>query len=248
MEQGVLKLDIGPAHTVEQHIEPADRPGRRVIDLTAEAEIRRIATRLLDELATDDEHAARAASGIVNTHSWFGFEDANHEPDDIARGVEVASLFPRRFGEHVDEELVGRAEQIGELKVLIAEPVFAEVANEVPAGIVGDHPLVSLGAHEADVIEHMLQRFVGLAERPKRLVKNAAEGFRGHVESLHQILPTRSLRDEKSVVKIGILRIGELGVTHRHPCSTLRSTMRSFSASKTSEQRFRKSIPKMKSL
>src|SRR5881296_1797198 len=48
--------------------------------------------RLLDELAADDEHAARAAARVIHTHPRRGFEDAHHEPDDIAGCVEVAAL------------------------------------------------------------------------------------------------------------------------------------------------------------
>ena len=183
MQQGVLELDVGAGHAVEQHVELADGPGGGVVHLAAEAQVGGIATGLLDELAADDEHAAGAAGRIIDAQARPRLEDADHETDDVARGVEVAALLARRLGEHVDEELVGRAEQIGELEVLVAQAVAAEVADEVLAGVVGDDALVALHAHEADVVEHVLERFVALAKRAERLVEHAAVGL-GRVAEL----------------------------------------------------------------
>ena len=77
-----------------------------------------------------------------------GLEHADHEPNDVARRVEVAALLARRLGKHVDQELVGRAEQVGELEVLVAQTVAAEVADEVLAGIIRNDALVALHPHE----------------------------------------------------------------------------------------------------
>src|SRR5437870_3139866 len=82
---------------MEKHVQAADGPRGGVVDLAAEAEIGGVAARLLDELAADDEHAARAAARVVHTHPRRGLEDAHHEPDDIAGCVEVAALFARRL-------------------------------------------------------------------------------------------------------------------------------------------------------
>ena len=96
--------------------------------------------------------------GVVDAQARLGLEDADHEPDDVARRVEVAALLARRLGEHVDEELVGGAEQVGELEILVAQAVSAEVADEILAGVVGDDALVALHAHEADVVEDVFER------------------------------------------------------------------------------------------
>src|SRR5437016_10042252 len=100
MEQRVLELDIRARHSVEEHVEPADRPRGCVVDLAAEAEVRRVAAGLLDELPADDEHAARAAGGVVDAHPRRWLENANHETDNIARSIEVAAFLAGRFGEH----------------------------------------------------------------------------------------------------------------------------------------------------
>ena len=114
-----------------------------VVHLAAQAEVGRVAAGLLDELAADDEHAARAAGRIVDAHARSRLDEAHHEADDIARRVEVAALFARRFGEHVDQKLVGRPEQVGKLEVLVAQPVAVEVADEILARVIGDDALVA---------------------------------------------------------------------------------------------------------
>ena len=123
VQQRVCEPDVGAGHAMQQHVELADGPGGGVVHLAAQAQVGRVAAGLLDELAADDEHAAGAAGGVIDAQPRPGLEDAHHEADDIARGVEVAALLARRLGEHVDEELVGRAEQVGELEVLVAQAV-----------------------------------------------------------------------------------------------------------------------------
>jgi hypothetical protein len=56
--------------------------------------------------------------------------------------------------------------------------IAAEVADEVLAGVVGDNSPVALHAHEADVVEHVLERFVALREGAQRLVEHATIGLR----------------------------------------------------------------------
>ena len=52
-----------------------------------------------------------------------GLDEPHHHPDDGARRVELAALLARRVGEVADQVLVGGAEQVGELEVLVAQPV-----------------------------------------------------------------------------------------------------------------------------
>ena len=60
-----------------------------------------------------------------------GLDEPDHHPDDGARGVELAALLARRVGELGDQVLVGGAEQVGELEVLVPQPVAAEVVDEL---------------------------------------------------------------------------------------------------------------------
>ena len=163
------------------HGQLADGPGGGVVYLATEAHVGRVAAGLLDELAANDEHAAGAASRIINRETRPRLEDADHEADDVAGSKEVAALLARGLGEHVDQKLVGGTEQIGELEVLVAQAMAAELADEVLAGIVGYDPLVALHTHEADVVENVFEGFVGFAERAERLVQHAAEGLGGVV-------------------------------------------------------------------
>ena len=75
VQQGVLELDVGAGHAVEQHVQLADGPGGGVVNLAAEAEVGGVAAGLLDELAADDQHAARAAGWVIDAHARRGLED-----------------------------------------------------------------------------------------------------------------------------------------------------------------------------
>ena len=196
-------------------------------------------SRLMMSMPPEPQHR------VVDAQPRFGLENTNHEPDDVARRVEVAAFFARRFGEHVDEELVGGAKQVRELKIFVAQPVFAEMSYEIFAGVVGNDALVALHAHEADVVEDMFQRVVTLGSGRQVLC-------RGHCRKalLRRLtclggMPTAHAQVRRS-------RRNNQGL-HRSPrlfpspclASILVPTIFSRSASKTSEQRFRKSIPKM---
>lgn len=207
MQQRVFELDVRPRLAVQQHVEAADGPGRGVVDLAAEAQVGGVAARLLHVLAGDDEHAARAAGGVVDLHALGGLEDADHEPDHVARRVEVAALLARRLREHVDQKFVCRAQEVGELKVFIAKTVAAEQPHEIAAGVVGNDALGALHAHEADVVQHVFQGFVRLAERFEGLVEDPAVGLGGVVQLVAQVLPPRAVGDEEAVVEVGVFAV-----------------------------------------
>lgn len=206
---------------MQQHVQLADRPGRSVIHLATKPEIGRIAAGLFDVFAADDEHAARAAGGIVDAHAGPGMKQAHHEADDVARGVEVAALLAGRLGEHVDEEFVGRAEQVGKLEVLVAQGVPTEVPNQVLAGVVGDNPLVALDAHELDVVQDMLQGLIVFSESAESLVQDAAVGFGCVAEPALQVVPAGALGDEEGVVIVRVLPIARHGHFRRNTFSHL---------------------------
>jgi hypothetical protein len=170
---------------------------------------------LLDEFAADDEHAARAAGGVVDAHAGRGLDDADHEANDVAGRVEIATFLARRLGKHVDEKFVGRAKEVGELEILVAEAVAAEVADEVLAAIVGDEALVALGLQEADVVEDVFEGFIRFAQRAQRRVEDAAVGHGGVIQFVLEVLPAGTLRDEEAVVEIGVFAVLGLGIVQR---------------------------------
>src|SRR5215470_7756086 len=175
MQQGILKLNIGALHTMQEHVQFADGPGRGIVHLSAQAHVGRITTGLLDELATNDEHTARAAGGIIDAQAQSRLDEAHHEANDIAWRVEVAALLTSRFGKHVNQELIRRPQQVRKLKILIAQAVAVEVAHQVLARVIGDDALVTDRAHEADVVEDVFERLVGLAQGTEGFIEYATE-------------------------------------------------------------------------
>jgi hypothetical protein len=123
---------------------------------------------------------------------------------------------PADFTEHVDQELVGRAEEIGELEVFGAQPVAAEVTNEVPAGVVRDDSLVALHPHEADVVENVLERLIALGEGAEGLVQHASVGLGGVAQARLEIPPAGALGDKEAVVEVRVLAVLFLGFVNRH--------------------------------
>lgn len=76
----------------------------------------------------------------------------DHELDDRTRRVELAAFLAGRFGKHVDQVFVGRAEQVVVLEILVPEPVFAEVQDQVAKLLVRHRLLADLG-REVDVVQ-----------------------------------------------------------------------------------------------
>ena len=84
---------------------------------------------------------------------FLGVDEAHHQLHDGAGRVELAALLAGRVGKVTDQVLVGGAQQVGELEVVVAEPVLGEVVDEVPPllvrnGCVTDPPI------EVDVLQH----------------------------------------------------------------------------------------------
>ena len=80
----------------------------------------------------DRQSGQRAAS--LRLHQF------HHHPHHRPGGVELAALLPCRVGELADQELIRRTEQVGELKVLVAEAVLGEVRDQVPQLAVRSQP------------------------------------------------------------------------------------------------------------
>ena len=66
--------------------------------------------------------------------------------------VELAALLAGRVGELADQVLVRGAEQVGELEVLVAQPVLGEVDDQLAQLLVRDRRLADL-AVEVDVLD-----------------------------------------------------------------------------------------------
>ena len=166
-----------------------------VVLLAEEGEVPSVAAVLLDVLLREDEHAARARAGVVDAHALVRLDEADHHPDDGSGRVELAALLAGRVGELADEVLVRRAEQVGELEVLVAEPVLGEVDDEVSELLVRDRGLADL-AGEVDVLDHAFEGGVGLLQRREGLVEPVADVV---VDLVEEVVPARLLRDEEGL-------------------------------------------------
>src|ERR1700722_13849183 len=98
-----------------------------------------------------------------------------------------------------------RAEQVGKLKVFVAQPVARKVADKVLTGYVRDDAFVSLYAHELDVVKNGLKRLVRLRQGDDRFIESTAESLVGVVQVVLQIRPARLLGNEEVVVVIRVV-------------------------------------------
>ena len=136
-----------------------------------------LAAVFLDVLLGVDEHAAGAAAGVVDPHPLLGVDEADHHPDDGARRVELAALLAGGVGELRDQVLVGGTEDVGELEVLVAQPVPGEVVDELLQALVRDGALADL-AVEVDVLDHAVESRVLSFKCSKGLVEEVADALR----------------------------------------------------------------------
>jgi hypothetical protein len=172
--QGVVVAQIGAADAVQQHVHLGDGPHRAVGLLPAQVGARAVATVLVDVLLGQDQHAARAHARVVDAVLLLRLDQPHHHPHHRARRVELAALLAGRVRELADQVLVGRAEQVRELEVLVAQPVVAEMADQLAQLDVRDLALAHL-AREVDVLQHLGQAGVVALQPTQRLVQKAAD-------------------------------------------------------------------------
>ena len=83
-------------------------------------------------------------------------DEAHHHAHYRAGCVKLATFLASGICEIADQELVGRSEQVGELEVLIAQAVQAEVGNELAQLYVRDFTLAHF-AREVDVLQNVVE-------------------------------------------------------------------------------------------
>ncbi len=205
--QGVFVLDVGVGDAVEQHVHLADGPDAAVVVLTVEGEVPGVAAVLFHVLLGQGEHPAGSHTGVVDPHAGLGVHQPNHQPDHVPGGVELTTLLARRVGELGDQELVGRAQQVGKLKVFVPQPVAVEVVHQVPELGVGDLGLAHLPV-EVDVLDHALQGRVLLLQGRQGLVQAVADAAPLGGEGVHQELPPGPLGhvEVRSLIEARVIR------------------------------------------
>ena len=108
--------DLEVLDAVEDEVHSGNRGGREVPFLAVgfAEEGARVAAVSLHVIDGGEQHAAGAASGVVNRLALFRIEDLGHHPHHAAGGVELASLLAAGdVGELADEILIGIAEDVG---------------------------------------------------------------------------------------------------------------------------------------
>jgi hypothetical protein len=73
----------------------------------------------------------RPGGWVIKSHPFLGSHQKDHEPDNLAWSIKFPSLLPGRVGKIFDKIFICSPEHIRELKVIIPEPVFIEVVNEL---------------------------------------------------------------------------------------------------------------------
>ena len=116
-----------------------------------------IAAALANIIARLNQHAARTAGRVVDTHPWLRVDDFDERADDLGRRVELPGLFARGIGKELDQVFVGGAEQVGELEVLVTQRNLLEILDEVRQRVVVERALADLTV-EVDMLEHVLKR------------------------------------------------------------------------------------------
>ena len=209
--QCVFLADVSRLNPVKEHVHFADGPRGAHALLPGERKIARISTALADVVARLDQHAAGTDGGIIDAHARLRVEDFDDDADDIGWRVELARLFAGGIGEVFDEVFVGRAEEVGELEVLIAQGDLLEVLDEVRERVVVERALADFPV-EVDALEHVLKLIdIRVFESFERLVQPGADvGLQ-----MPDVRPARVVRDEEGV----FVRVRELRRNHvrAHP-------------------------------
>jgi len=200
IDQCVGVADVGVADAVEQEVHLADGPHAAVGVLPVERDVLRVAAGLLDVIAGEDEHAAGTDAGVVDAHPGLRLEQADHQSHHLAGGVELAALLARRVGKVLDQVLVGRAEHVGELEILVAQADAAEMLDQRPQRLVVEAGAAAHLAGETDVIEHALEGAVILLQRAQGFVELVADLL---VHLVAQVGPAGAFRHVEGVGVVG---------------------------------------------
>jgi hypothetical protein len=114
---------------------------------------------LIDVLAGQDQHAATARARVVHRLARLRRDQTAHHPDYGAGRIRLAALLSTLIGELLEQVLVGGAEHVGKLEVLVAQPVTGEVPDQLAQPAVSEG-YVSDGEVEVDVAGNAVQFFV----------------------------------------------------------------------------------------
>lgn len=125
----------------EVHARDGGRSEVLLLSVQLAEEGARIATALSDVSDRGEQHAARAAGGVVNRLAFLRVENVDHQAHHAARGIELSRLLVGRVGKLLDEVLVRIAEHVGR-GACVAKRQRREVLDEILEQLVGQAILV----------------------------------------------------------------------------------------------------------
>ena len=158
---------------MQQHVHLRDGPDGAVEFLAEQVGLAAVLTVLVDIFLGSNQHAARAAAGVVDIVSQSRLEQMNHQTHNRAWCIELTAFLAGRVSELGDQVFVGCPKQIGEFEVTIAQTHLTEVGNELAQLLIGNLALADL-ASEVNVLQHSFQGYVIFLNAAQRLVKQVA--------------------------------------------------------------------------
>ena len=124
-----------------------------------------------------DQEAAGADCGVVDFLAGGGFDQLHQQAHDLDRRVEFAALLAGAVSEELDQVLVGGAQQVRELEIVIHqhELRLVEMVEQVLPFLVGNLGLALNGVEVDVVLQDVGERFVLILNGGERLVEHVAD-------------------------------------------------------------------------
>ena len=186
----VVPADVGvdAAHR-EVHLRKS--PGRVVALLPVDRDVADATAVLLDELLGLDEHASRAAAGVIDP-PLVRLQHLDQESDDATRRVELTPALALRAGKSAEEILVHSSENVAGAVGLLGHTDLAHEVDEL-----SEHDLVQCWARVVLGQDALERSVVGL-DRHHGVVDVLAN--RRLLGPGLEIRPSRFLRDPEDVL------------------------------------------------
>ena len=106
---------------MQDQVHLGDGDHRAVVLLPVQRKVLAVPALLLDVLRRLDQHPAGTDSRVVDLHALLGPQKLHQQAHDPVGRVELPALLAGAVGEELDQVLVGRAQQVGELEVVVDE-------------------------------------------------------------------------------------------------------------------------------
>ncbi len=171
----------------EVHVRQTPRGGIGL--LTEDGDVGGVAPVCLDEPLGLDEHAARAAAGVVDA-AFVGFEHLDEHADDAARRVELAAQLAFRLRELAEEVLIHPAERVAGFRAIALETDVGDEVGEAleldgldaAAGIVARELTLEVGIIALDRVDRVVDERGDVGSR-RLILEVRPAGFRWNPEN-----------------------------------------------------------------